>query len=81
MEQLTPILEWTGTYLGLVGACLLAIKFKYSGWGWIFFLISNFCWIGFAASTGIGGLGVQHFGFMFTSLLGIYRWLFLREGG
>lgn len=73
---LVQVFEWVGCYTGLMGAALLAFNFRYSGFGWIFFLISNFAWVGFALMTETTGLEFQHYGFMATSLLGMYRWLF-----
>jgi len=74
------LLEWLGAWSGLAGAALLAVRCRYSPYGWLLFLLSNFCWIAFAARSGIEGLQLQHVGFMLTSLLGIYRWLIVGEG-
>ncbi len=72
-------LEWLGAWSGLGGAALLALRCRYSSYGWLLFLLSNICWIMFAARSGIEGLQMQHVGFMLTSLLGIYRWLIVGE--
>jgi hypothetical protein len=67
-------MEWTGCTFGLLGAFLLATNTRFSGWGFVAFLVSNAAWIGFAAALGAGGLLMQQAGFTFTSLLGLYRW-------
>jgi hypothetical protein len=47
-------------------------------YGWLAFLAANLAMIGFAIGIGRYGLLLQQTGFMFTSLLGIYRAGFLR---
>ncbi|AEC18849.1 hypothetical protein PT7_0309 [Pusillimonas sp. T7-7] len=74
---ITTILEWTGALLGLSGAALLAAHHRYSGWGFLAFLISNLCWIGFAVLTSAFGLLVMQLGFMLTSVLGFFRWVLM----
>jgi len=69
--------EWVGCWTGLAGATLLALNCRYSSYGWIFFLVSNISWIIFAVLVDINSIGIQHIGFMATSLLGIYRWLMI----
>ncbi len=71
------ILEWTGAFLGLSGAALLATHHRYCGWGFLAFLISNLCWIGYAVLTGAFGLLVMQLGFMLTSAVGFFRWVLL----
>lgn len=81
MEQ-AIFVEWVGTATGVVGALLLAGKFRYSALGWIFFLVSNFFWIAFSLLNGHMGQLTQQVVFTFTSLLGVYRWIvepFLEE--
>jgi hypothetical protein len=67
-------LEWMGSITGLIGAFLLATHTRFSGWGFIAFLVSNFAWIGFALLQGISSILLMQAGFTATSLLGIYRW-------
>ena len=71
-------LEWAGSLLGLLGAFLLATHTRVSRYGWLAFLAANLAMIGFAIGIGRYGLLLQQTGFMFTSLLGIYRAGFLR---
>ena len=66
--------EYIGCGFGLLGALMLSLNCKHSGWGFVAFLISNVAWITFAVQNGINGLLVMQFGFTITSLIGIYRW-------
>lgn len=66
--------EFLGCAFGLLGALLLSLNIKCSGWGFVAFLGSNIAWISFALQKGIGGLLVMQIGFTVTSLIGIYRW-------
>jgi nicotinamide riboside transporter PnuC len=66
--------EYIGCGFGLLGALLLSLNCKHSGWGFVAFLVSNVSWITFAIQNGINGLLVMQFGFTITSLIGIYRW-------
>lgn len=69
------LLEWTGAAFGLIGAGLLAMNARFSGYGWIFFLASNVAWISYGLLMSAFGLVVMQIGFTATSLLGAYRWL------
>lgn len=71
-------LQWVGCALGVIGSLLLALNKPFSGWGFIAFLASNACWIGFALLTNAPGLFYMQVAFTATSLLGIYRWIVLR---
>ncbi|MFC3110880.1 hypothetical protein ACFQAT_28515 [Undibacterium arcticum] len=66
--------EVIGCIFGLLGALLLALNNRYSGFGFYAFLVSNLAWIGYAIVQSVGGLTIQHIGFSITSLVGIYRW-------
>ena len=70
---MVDVLEWIGTALSLLGAFLLATNSKVSKVGWWAFLAANVVMITFAWSIHRHGLLLQNVGFMFTSLLGIYR--------
>lgn len=78
---MVTILEWSGSLLGLIGATLLACNASFSRFGWVFFLVANFCIIGFALAIERYGLTLQQAFFVLTSLLGMYRsGLFTRSG-
>lgn len=73
----TTVLEWFGALLGLCGASLLASHHRYCGWGFLAFLLSNLCWIGFALLTGAYGLLLMQLGFTLTSVVGFFRWVLI----
>lgn len=52
-------LEWSGSLLGLTGALLLATNSRLSRYGWLAFLIANFCMLGFAVGGRHWGLLTQ----------------------
>lgn len=68
------LLEWLGCMTGLLGATLLALNNRYSGYGFMVFLVSNGCWVMYGILGGAWGLIVMQLGFTATSLLGLYRW-------
>jgi hypothetical protein len=78
--MLVNALEWAGCATGLLGAWLLALNNRLSGWGFAAFLVSNVLWIAFGVATGATGLVVMQVGFTATSLLGVYRWLIVDQG-
>jgi nicotinamide riboside transporter PnuC len=66
--------EFMGCCFGLLGAFVLSLNCKHSGWGFVAFLGSNMAWIIFAIQNNLNGLLVMQIGFTVTSLIGIYRW-------
>jgi len=74
MDAMLPLLEWSGAILGLIGAGMLAINHRVSRFGWLFYLVSNVCWVAFGIATHAFGLVVMQVGFTVTTLVGIYRW-------
>lgn len=82
MMTLTPdALQWLGCATGASGALLLATKTKYSGYGFILFLISNLFWTAYGFAIHAPGLIVMQGIFTITSVIGIYRWLIKPEAG
>jgi nicotinamide riboside transporter PnuC len=71
--SLIGILEWSGTFSGLLGALLLATHTSASKYGWIAFLVADITMGCFAFKLHHYGLLVQQLGFASISLLGIYR--------
>ena len=67
--------EWMGSALGIAGALILAMHTKWSAYGWIIFLLSNFAWIVFAYRTRLRSMLVMQLVFTGTSVLGIYQWI------
>ena len=68
------ILEWVGCVLGVVGAGVLALNLRISGWGFVAFLFSNAVWIWFGLETGSNGLVTMQCFMTVTSMVGIWRW-------
>ncbi len=71
------LLEWGGCASGVLGSLLLALKNRFSGFGFVLFVVSNLCWATFALATGTNGLLLQQFFFTATSVIGIWQWLVL----
>ena len=65
--------ESAGSAMGVLGSLLLASHTRWSPWGWVFFLMSNLCWIFYAVMSQAHGLLIQQIVFTGTSLLGVYR--------
>ncbi|MDD4929125.1 MAG: nicotinamide mononucleotide transporter [Gallionella sp.] len=68
-------LQWLGCGTGALGSLLLALNTRHSGWGFVFFLISNGFWTAYGLAIHAPGLIVMQIIFTTTSLIGIYRWL------
>lgn len=73
--MLLTIIEWTGCLLGVIGAGLLALNNRWSGYGFVAFLCSNAAWIAFGVMTGASGLVTMQIVFTATSLVGVWQWL------
>ena len=69
------LIEAMAAAMGLLGSLLLALRLRWSAWGWVAFLLSNAGWLVFAWGNGHWGLFVQQCGFTLTSLMGIWRWV------
>ena len=69
------LIEWIGCATGLCGSALLALNNRYSGWGFVLFLLSNVAWIYFGLLTHATGMVVMQVGFTATSLMGVWRWM------
>jgi nicotinamide riboside transporter PnuC len=68
------VLQWLGCITGVAGSLLLSLNLKYSGWGFVFFLESNWFWFAFGIQTNAPGLSTSQLFFTATSLIGICRW-------
>ena len=68
-------LEWAGCITGLCGAGLVALKTRYSGWGFVLYLASNGAWIAFGLLSHAYGVVVMQVGFTVTSVIGVWNWL------
>jgi hypothetical protein len=67
---------WFGSFTGLLGSLLLALNSELSGWGFVVFLVSNAAWLFYGWQTKTWSMCIMQIGFTFTSILGIYRWMF-----
>lgn len=69
------VLEWSGTATGILGALLLAMNNRWSGWGFAAFLTSNGFWVAYGIQAQAAGLVTMQIVFTVTSLIGVWRWL------
>jgi hypothetical protein len=67
------VVEWIGSFLGLLGAFLLATNSRVSRWGWGAFFVSNLLLVVLAVGISRWGLLTMQVGFLGTSILGIWR--------
>lgn len=72
--DLITVIEWIGSIVGIVGAILLALNFKYSGHGFIFFLVSSILFIWFGLVKEAYGLVFMQSSYFIINVIGIYRW-------
>ncbi|MBS0414390.1 MAG: hypothetical protein JSR68_08455 [Proteobacteria bacterium] len=70
-------IEYAAALLGVLGALLLAVKSRWSGWAFVLWLGSNMLWVIFGARGAHWGLVLQNAAFTVTSLAGIWVWLVL----
>lgn len=75
MNEAETVMQWAGCVTGIAGTLLLAMRNRYSGYGFVVYLISNACWFAFGIATGAPGLAVQYAAFTVTALFGVWRWL------
>ena len=69
------LLEWIGAIGGAAGALLLAFNNRWSGYGFVLFLVSNAAWMTYGVKTNTLGMVTMQIVCTGTSLLGIWRWL------
>ena len=72
--EMTNALETIGCVTGLAGSALLALRTRYSGYGFVAFLASNLAWMGYGVQTNAWGLVTMQAGFTVTTVLGLWRW-------
>jgi hypothetical protein len=71
------MIKWGGACFGVVGAGLLAIKCRASGFGFVAYLASNAFWLASAIAQDDKPMLLMQVVFTLTSMLGVYRWLML----
>jgi hypothetical protein len=74
------LMGWIGALLGTVGSMLLALNIQVSRFGFFSYLLSNVCWIAYAALTGADSLLVMQLSNTLTSIVGVIRWFSPRWG-
>jgi hypothetical protein len=70
---LLQVLDWCGSACGLIGAYMLAFRFRGSRYGWFAFFAANGFYVVMASGIGLPGLLAQQLGFSVSSVIGIYR--------
>jgi nicotinamide riboside transporter PnuC len=60
---------------GLLGTALLAFRSRWSGWGFVAYLVSNFAWAWVAIDQQLWPLFWQQVGFTAFSMVGVAKWL------
>lgn len=69
------LLEWAGAIGGASGALLLAFKCRWSGYGFVLFLVSNAAWFSYGLLTETYGMVTMQIVCTGTSLFGVWRWI------
>lgn len=69
------LLEWIGAIGGAAGALVLAFNNRWSGYGFVLFLVSNAAWMTYGIMTHTYGMVTMQIACTGTSLLGVWRWL------
>ena len=77
MIEAQTLLQWTGCLLGVAGSIALARNDRYSGWGFVAYLVSNAAWLAYGYASDIPALALQHLVFAAVSTFGVWRWLVL----
>ncbi len=69
------IFECVGSLNGIAGAWVLALKCRYSKFGWLAYLASNIFMIAFAIALQRNWLLLQFCAFTLSSLVGIWNYI------
>lgn len=69
------LIEAFGSFFGLLGTLMLALKRPWSGWAFAVYLVSNVCWLIFGYSNNHWFFFAQQIGFLVTSLIGLWVWV------
>jgi drug/metabolite transporter (DMT)-like permease len=73
--MMLTLLEWIGAAFAAAGTVLLALNGPRAGVGFVLYLASNACWIGFAIAARERPILAQNLVFVASSCLGIWKWL------
>jgi len=74
MHTLLLFLQWSGTILGIAGSPLVPLKRQnLRFWGFVIWLISDFCWFGYGLEAHVWGIFVNYSFFVGTAALGVWN--------
>lgn len=73
--KIEKVVGWVGAGCGIAGALLLAMNFQYSGYGYLFFLVSSIVLSAWSYKTGAKHNLVMQLVFVVLNSLGTYNWL------
>jgi hypothetical protein len=71
--------EWAGAFFGVLGALLVALQVRASGFGFLAYAMSSVCFMAFAIAGRHWGILAMNCIFLVLALLGFYRWLLVEE--
>lgn len=74
-SRFDKMVGWAGATGGITGALLLALNFKYSGYGYIFFLLSSVLLFAWSYKTGAKHNMLMQGVFIVLNAIGTYNWL------
>lgn len=69
------VLGWVGSVAGIIGSLMLAMNFEYSGYAYIFYIISSITLSYWAYRTGAKHNLMMNMCFLCMNILGVYNWL------
>jgi hypothetical protein len=73
-KKLLILSQWVGALLGIAGTFLLASHTKFSGYGFVCYLISNIGWVYFGIKTKNIPMLFMQAVYTVLSLFGFYRY-------
>jgi len=75
---LLELLEYSGSFLALLGATMVARNDKHSKWGFVAFVISNFLLSTWSIMMGAYGLLTLNVFYLCINVYGINKWFKLK---
>ena len=71
--------EWSGASFGVLGALLVAMQVRASGFGFLAYAASNICFMAFAIAGRHWGVFTMNCIFLVLAFVGFYRWVAIEE--
>lgn len=71
--------EWVGAVFGVLGALLVALQIRASGFGFLAYAMSNIAFIAFALNGQHWGILAMNCIFLLLAFLGFFRWWELED--